>query len=135
MNVMEDLYTCAQAGAMLGKSEVTVRQIASRYFDIGTKFGKSWMFTEDDIARMRLIGADRSYAPKRITVNGKELFLAPTVGERSISTIGAAKHLGIDEDTIKKMASEHKIGSHAGKRRLFSAHDIELLESLRKGVA
>lgn len=48
----DTLYTCATAAALVNKSPVTVRQLA-RTHNIGTKLGKTYIFTAADLDVLR----------------------------------------------------------------------------------
>lgn len=48
----EHLYTCATAAPLVGKAPVTVRQLARKH-GIGTKLGKTFIFTEADLDLLR----------------------------------------------------------------------------------
>ncbi len=57
MRMMTDeLYTTAQAAALTGKAERSVRQLAERHADIGRRIGHWWMFSAADLERIRAIG-------------------------------------------------------------------------------
>lgn len=56
MRMMDDLYTTAQAAALTGKAERSVRQLAERHDDIGRRIGHWWMFSAADLERIRAIG-------------------------------------------------------------------------------
>ena len=48
------LYNSTQAGELTGRAAVTVRQLAKTH-GIGTRIGRDWIFTEDDIKLLRSI--------------------------------------------------------------------------------
>lgn len=48
----ERLYTAKEAAKMCGISDGRLRQIAPD-LGVGRKFGRAWMFTAEDIARIR----------------------------------------------------------------------------------
>lgn len=48
------LYTCAEAGALLDKAPVTVRQLARRH-NIGSIVGKTRVFDAADLERLRAL--------------------------------------------------------------------------------
>ncbi len=56
----DTIYTTADAAAKLGISVPRVKQLAQD-LQVGQKFGRSWLFTEDDITRMR--GRNRTPGP------------------------------------------------------------------------
>ena len=47
-----ELFTAAEVAAKLGLSKASVRAYATRY-DVGTKYGRDWLFTEADIEAIR----------------------------------------------------------------------------------
>lgn len=53
-NPDESLYNSEQAGEMTGRKAVTVRQLAQAH-QIGKRIGRDWVFTDDDIMRLRSI--------------------------------------------------------------------------------
>jgi hypothetical protein len=48
------LYNSTEAGKLTGRAAVTVRQLAKTH-NIGRLIGRDWVFTEDDIKRLKAI--------------------------------------------------------------------------------
>ncbi len=48
------LYTSKQVAAMTGRADITIRKLAARK-GIGTQVGQTWVFTDDDVERIRRI--------------------------------------------------------------------------------
>jgi hypothetical protein len=61
----ERKYTTKEAADILGVDPARVRQIAiGLNGEIGRKWGRDWMFTEDDIERMRQRDTTRGPKPQ-----------------------------------------------------------------------
>ena len=51
---MDKLYSTADVTELVGKAESTVRMLAAKH-GIGRKIARSWIFTREDIERLRQI--------------------------------------------------------------------------------
>ena len=53
---MEDkkMYSVNEVAAMLGKSIIAIRKIVARH-NLGTKVGRDWVLTEEDIEKVRRV--------------------------------------------------------------------------------
>ena len=61
---MENLLTAEQIAKELGKSVEAIRKIAAKH-NIGTKLGRDWIFTEQDIKAFEAIpGPGRPFGAK-----------------------------------------------------------------------
>ncbi len=52
IETVQTLLTCADVGAELGKSPVTIRALARKH-NIGIRIGRDWIFTCADMERFR----------------------------------------------------------------------------------
>lgn len=50
----EKLYSTAEAAAATGKAVQTIRQLAKSH-SIGQRIGRDWVFTQDDIERLKAV--------------------------------------------------------------------------------
>lgn len=76
-------YTVAEAAAISFKAERTIRQLAATH-NIGRRFGRAWVFTDADIARLRAIGRGRPSKTRKRRAQPAPLSLAAAVADGSL---------------------------------------------------
>jgi hypothetical protein len=54
MDTPDNLYGAEEAGELTGRSSVAVRKLARKY-NLGRRVGKSWIFTDADLDKLREI--------------------------------------------------------------------------------
>ena len=54
MTMDVDLYTSRQVAEMTGRKRVTILSLRKRY-SLGRKYGRQWLFTLEDVARIQAI--------------------------------------------------------------------------------
>lgn len=59
------VYNIKQVAELLGKTPVAIRKIAARYEEVGQKVGRDWVFTGEDIEKLKAVVRGR---PSKKTV-------------------------------------------------------------------
>lgn len=59
------LYTSAEVARLTGRKRTTILALAQRY-PLGTKVGRDWVFTEEDLEKIRAINPRGGRPSKRV---------------------------------------------------------------------